>query len=89
MVEQVFLLMGEVWSMHNADTHCTLEGREGPKGRENFLCLKFSCLAIKYEFYFTQCSVALVGGVHSSVYFLSLSLLLLNNTGSLEREVFT
>ena len=37
--------------MHNADTQCRV-GERRPKGRENFLCLKFSCLAIKYEFYF-------------------------------------
>ena len=31
MVEQVFLLMGEVWLMHN--TQCTIEGREEAKGQ--------------------------------------------------------
>ena len=31
-------------------------GGEGkPDGREEFLCLHFSCLAIKDEFYFTAC----------------------------------
>ena len=53
MAEQVFLLMGEVWLMHNADTQCAVEGEGRPKGREEFLCLNFSCLAIKYESYFT------------------------------------
>ena len=43
--------MGEVWSMHNADTQCTVPGERRPKGREHsFLCLNFSRLAIKYEF---------------------------------------
>ena len=39
--------------MHNADTQCTVGGERGPKGREIFSCLNFSCLAIKREFYFT------------------------------------
>ena len=42
---------GEVWSMHNVDTQCTLRG-ERLKGRENAFCLNFSWLAIKYEFNF-------------------------------------
>ena len=46
MVEQVFLPMGEVWLTHNADTRCTVR-RERSKGRENFLCLNLSCLALK------------------------------------------
>ena len=50
MAEQVFLLMGEVWSMHNADTECTVKGERRPKGKKKFLCLNSSCLAIKYEF---------------------------------------
>ena len=45
-VGQVFLLMGEVWSMHNGDTKCTMLGEWRPKGREEFLCLNFSCLSI-------------------------------------------
>ena len=36
MVEQVFLLMGEVWSMHNADTQCMVEGREEAKRQRKF-----------------------------------------------------
>ena len=43
MVEQVFVLMGGVWSMHNADTQCT---EREPEGREEFLCLNFSFFAI-------------------------------------------
>ena len=37
MVEQVFLLTWEVWSMHNADTQSTVWGERRPKGREDFL----------------------------------------------------
>ena len=53
MVEQVFLPMREVCSMHNVGTQHTVRGERRPKGRENFSCLNFSCLAIKYEFHFT------------------------------------
>ena len=53
MVEQVFLTMGEAWSMHIYNVQCEW-GERRPKGREEFLCLNFSCLAIKYEFYFTR-----------------------------------
>ena len=49
MVEQVFLLMEEVWSVHNVDTQYTVGREERPKGRE-FLCLNFSCLAINMNF---------------------------------------
>ena len=31
-VEQVFLLMGEVWWMRDADKQCVLEGREEAEG---------------------------------------------------------
>ena len=42
-----------VWSRHNAQAQHN-ERREEPKGqRRMFLCLKFSCLAILYEFYIT------------------------------------
>ena len=51
MGEQVFLPTRMVWWMQNVDAQCTAEGR--PKGRGSFVCLNFSCLAIKYEFYFT------------------------------------
>ena len=51
MVEQVFLPTQMVWWMQNVDAQCKAERR--PKGRENFVCLNFSYLAIKYEFYFT------------------------------------
>ena len=54
MVEQVFLSMGEVWSVHNANTYYTVEGEQSLMDREEFLCLNFSCLAIKYEFYFLK-----------------------------------
>ena len=36
MAEQVFLLMGEVWSMHNADTQCTEGERGGQRAEKNF-----------------------------------------------------
>lgn len=52
MFEQVFLLVGEVWSIYNADTQCTAERKEKAKGQRKFLCLNL-CLAIKYEFSFT------------------------------------
>ena len=54
MVEQVFLLMGEVWSMHNIDIQWPVGGERRPKGREECIYVEiFSCLAIKHEFYFT------------------------------------
>ena len=52
MAEQVFLPTGEVWSMGNEGTQCTV-GREAGQRAEKNLCLNLSCLAIKYEFYFT------------------------------------
>ena len=52
-VEQVFLLMEEVWSMHSAAIPGTVKEERSSKGKE-FLCLNFPCLATKYEFYFTQ-----------------------------------
>ena len=42
-VEKVFLPMGEVWLMLNADTDCTAEER-GPKVREKFFMFKFFLL---------------------------------------------
>ena len=39
-VEPVFLLMGEVWLMHNADTQCTVEGRVEVKGQRKFFMFK-------------------------------------------------
>ena len=38
MFEQVFLLMGEVWSMHNADTQCRYSRgeREGKRAEKFF-----------------------------------------------------
>ena len=38
--------------MHTADTQCMV-WREGAKGLKN-LKFNFSCLAIKYKFYFTE-----------------------------------
>ena len=42
----------KVWLTHTADAHCTLQGREEVKRGREKLCLKFSCLALKYECYF-------------------------------------
>ena len=55
MVEQVFLPIEEVWSIqiHNAQG----EEERRPKGREIFLCLNLSYLAIKYEFYFALLNI--------------------------------
>ena len=36
MVEQVFPLRGEVWSMHKADTQCTVGKRGGQRAGKNF-----------------------------------------------------
>ena len=41
MVEQVFLQMREVWLMHNADTQCTVAGREEAKGKRKMFMFKF------------------------------------------------
>ena len=56
MVEQVFLPMVGVWSMHNEDTHVQEERERKPKGRENFLCLKFflSCYTRSISFHSYQ-----------------------------------
>ena len=45
---------GLVPHLHNADTYYTVEGEQSLMDREEFLCLNFSCLAIKYEFYFLK-----------------------------------
>ena len=68
MVERVFLPMQEVWSVHNADTQCIVEGREEAKGQRKILCLNFSYLAIKYEFYFTLIFVKVVSYFYSFNY---------------------
>ena len=47
MVEQVFLLMGEVWPLHDADTQYTVEGREEAKGQRKCFMLKFFFSCIK------------------------------------------
>ena len=41
IVEQAFLPTGEVWLMHDADTQCTVAGREEAKGQRKFFLLKF------------------------------------------------
>ena len=45
--------MGEVWLVQNADYTMHSVGKRGGQGAEDFLCLNFSCLAMKCEFYFT------------------------------------
>ena len=39
-IKQVFLLMGESGLMHNADTKCTMLGREWAKGQRKFFHVK-------------------------------------------------
>ena len=39
--------------MPNADTQCTVRESGGQRA-EKIVCLNFSCLAIKYEFYFIR-----------------------------------
>ena len=56
--------MGEAWVTYNADAQCTLGpggGEEAQTGREIVLCLNFSCLALKCEFFISSvhCSPAL------------------------------
>ena len=43
MIEQILLLMGEVWVMRNTDVQCT-GGERGHLRAETFLCVNFSCL---------------------------------------------
>ena len=58
MAEQIFLPLGR-----SGYTQCrrpgTLVGGEEAKGQRRSLCLIFSCLALKYEFYFitTLCKI--------------------------------
>ena len=52
MFEQVFLLMGEVWSIYNADTQCTAERKEKAKGQRKIFMFKLCLSSIRYEFYF-------------------------------------
>ena len=59
MVEQV---LGEVWSMHNADTQCRVQEKRSSKGRQEFFCWNFLCLAIKYKLYFTASPVTVHPG---------------------------
>ena len=37
VVECVFVLMGEVWLNHNADTQCSVGVNRWPRGRDKFL----------------------------------------------------
>ena len=56
MNEGKFLLMGKVWLMHKSNKLSTV-GRGRPEGREDLLCLIFSYLSLKCEFYFTIDSI--------------------------------
>ena len=71
--------------MDNVDSQWAVEGERGQKGRENFLCLNFLCLAITYELCFTRCSALLVDGIRVSIYFLSPAFLLLNQHRKFEK----
>lgn len=53
MVEQVFLQLGDVWFMHNADMQCTVGRENRIKGSENFFMFIFffSCHKILILFY--------------------------------------
>ena len=51
IVEWIFLLMGEVWLMHNADTQCTVGVDGWPRGREEFLCF-FVCFDINMNLFY-------------------------------------
>ena len=52
MVELVFH-EGEGWSVYNTDTQCTVCGKRGPKGRQEFFMFKFflSCHKILILFH--------------------------------------
>ena len=61
--KQIFLLMGEVWLLHNSDMWCIVEGREGAKSREELLFFfKFllffdfflSCYKIRILFHYSH-----------------------------------
>ena len=44
MAEQVFLLMGDGWSMHHADTRGTVQGEKNKRAEKKFLFIFFlSC----------------------------------------------
>ena len=51
IVEWIFLLMGEVWLMHNADTQCTVGVDGWPRGREEFLYF-FVCFDINMNLFY-------------------------------------
>lgn len=53
MGEQVFLLIGEVWLVHNGDIQCTVEGRGGRRAERIFFMFKFflSCHEIRILFH--------------------------------------
>lgn len=53
-VEQQFLLMGEVWSTHNADTQRTVEGTEEDKETRQNLCLIFFPVLLLNVYFISQ-----------------------------------
>lgn len=53
MFEQVFLPLA---SLANADAQWTVDRREEAKGQGKSVCSKFSCPALKCEFYFISSS---------------------------------
>ena len=67
--EQVFLLMGEVWPMHNADTQRTVEGEGRPKDQKHFMFKLFvPCHTIGLLFpsinFFFSCFIELCVAFH-------------------------
>ena len=54
IIELVFLMIEEFWLMDNADTLYTVGGERKTKVKDKFLCLNFSYLDIKHDFYFTH-----------------------------------
>ena len=67
MIEQVFLLMKEIWLMHSG-------GERRPKGREEFFCLDFSYLAISVNF-ISQSQRKLCSSFYNFIYILIFALL--------------
>ena len=50
VVEWVFVLMGEVWLNHNADTQCSVGVNRWPRGRDKFL--HFFCFDINMNLFY-------------------------------------
>ena len=54
VVEQLFLLMRKVWSMHNAGSQGIVQGERRPKGREKSFMLKFFLSYHKNRIFISQ-----------------------------------